>query len=458
MTGMPDSNHYWRCCLVLACGLPQLLHADDLTLTDGARLSGTVRSISGNGVVELSSALAPERIMLKGAAVGKVEFTAAEPPAALPATLVELANGDLLPATIESLDDHSLSVVTPDAGRLTIPRTALKSIQLGVHRSKVIYSGPKGLDEWIFEPETSKNWTFANKTLTSNGPTTARQNLATPQQFIFRFTLKWQANPMFQIYFADPLTPGAKAVDRYYMTYNGAGLEIKRESTTGNRYQTVILLARSPDQFPNNQLDVEIRVDRRTSRLHLLLNGEPEAAGVDPSGAAPVGSGVTLRSNSPAGITQEISGIEILELDNASSRHHAEDRGDPKTDSLISRDEDRWGGRLTGIRKGPDGALFTFKSDFQQAPLEIPETDVSTIFFAQVAQENKPAETANPLALRLRGEGLLRVSSCEFSEAGITAVHPLLGPLKISRAGVMAIERPDLKPPAQPTAKPEPEE
>ncbi len=452
---MPHSNPYWRLCLVLACGLPRLLHADDLTLTDGARLSGTVRAITGGGVVELSSALAPEPVLLKGSSVSKVEFTAAESLAAPPATLVELANGDLLPATIEGLDDRSIIVVTPDAGRLTIPRTALKSIQLGVHRSKVIYSGPKSLDEWSFETETSKNWTFANKTLTANGPTTARQNLATPQQFIFRFTLKWQANPMFQIYFADPLTPNTKAVDRYYMTYNGAGLEIKRESTIGNRYQTVILLARSPDQFPNNQLDVEIRVDRRTSRLHLLLNGEPEAAGVDPSGAAPVGGGVTLRSNSPAGITQEISGIEILELDNASSRHHAEERGDPKTDSLISRDEERWGGRLTGIRKLPDGAVFTFKSDFQQAPMEISETDVSTIFFAQTAHDDKLAAATNPFALRLRGDGLLHVSSCEFSEAGITAQHPLLGLLKISRAGVSAIERPDPKPPAQPAAKPE---
>ena len=83
--------------------------------------------------------------------------------------------------------------------------------------------------------------------------------------------------------------------------------------------------------------------------------------------------------------------------------------------------------------------MFSFKSDFQEAPIELPETEVSTIFFQQ------PAETAievfHPFALRLLGDGILRVSSCSFPGDRIEAVHPLLGPLSFSREGVMALER-----------------
>lgn len=435
--------------LILAGGTFGVLRADDLTLADEARLTGTVRSINEAGVVELTSALSPEPVLLKSGAVTKVEFSNPQSVPNPPGTLIELANGDVLPVTIESLDDKNLNVVTADAGRLAIPRAALKSMQLGVHKRKVIYSGPRNLEEWSNDGEGAKSWTFANKSLVSNGPAQASKDFETPRQFILKFTLKWQANPGFKIYFADPLTPKAEVVDRYYLQFNGAGLEIKRESSQGQHFQTVIIPPVTPDKYPANQVDVEIRVDRQTSRLHLFLNGEPEGAGVDPVAKAPVGGGVTLVSSSPAGANQEILGIEVIEFDNTRSRHRAEDRGDPKTDSLISRDEDRWSGHLTGIHPRPDGAVFSFKSDFQEEPLELSEADVSTIFFAKPEQAAAPGQ-AHPFALRLRGDGSLRVSSCTFSEDAISALHPLLGALKINRAGVTALELLDSKPEAKP--------
>jgi len=435
--------------LIVAGGALGVLRADDLTLTGEARLTGKVRSINEAGVVELTSALSPGPVLLKSGAVAKVEFSAPDSVPNPPASLIELANGDVLPATIESLDDKNLNVVTPDAGRLTIPRAALKSMQLGVHTRKVVYSGPRNLEEWSRDGDGAKNWTFANKSLVANGPALASKDFETPQQFILKFTLKWQTTPGFKIFFADPLIPKAEAVDRYYLQFAGAGPEIKRESSQGTHFQTVIISAATPDKYPANQVEVEIRVDRKTSRLHLFLDGEPEGAGVDPIGKAPVGNGVTLVSTAQPGTNQEILGIEVIEFDNTRSRHRAEDRGDPKTDSLISRDEDRWGGHLTGIHPGPEGAVFSFKSDFQEEPLELSEADVSTIFFAKPEQEALPNQV-HPFALRLRGDGSLRVSSCTFSEDAISAVHPLLGALKINRVGVTALERLDAKPEVKP--------
>lgn len=435
--------------LLLVGGTLGVLRADNLLLVDEARLTGTVRAISEAGVVELATALSPEPLLLKAEAIEKVEFSAPESAAAVPAgSLIELVNGDLLSATIEDLDDKNLHVVTADAGRLSIPRTALKSMQLGVCKQKVVYRGPKNSEEWGLYAERAKNWQFVNHALTANGPSQAARDFEAPQQFILKFTLKWQANPMFKIYFADPLTPKDELVDRYFMQYGSAGLEIKRESSKGKHYQTVIQLPRTPDQFPANELAVEIRVDRKASRLHLLLNGQPEGAGVDPVGEPPQGNGVVIINNSPVGPVQEICGIEMLELDNAGTRHRTEERGDAKTDSLISRDEDRWGGRLIGIRKGPEGAIFSFKSDFQEEPLELAEADVSTVFFAKAAQTDAPAPV-HQFVLRLRGEGSLRLSSCVFSAEDVSARHPLLGPLKIRRAGVSGLERLESKPEAK---------
>lgn len=445
------SNLGFRFGLFFALIVPGTLRADNLTLAADAHLTGTVRSINEAGVVELSTVLSSAPILLKGGAVSKVEFSASDHSLTPTNTIVELANGDLLPATIQSLDDKSLNIVTPNAGRLRVPRTALKTMQLGVHERKVVYSGPQNLEEWTHDADAAANWKFADKTLTSSGPGVIVRDFETPKQFILKFTLKWQANPRFKIYFADPLLViGQKdtPVDRYFMEYSSAGLEIKRESTKGQRFPRVIVLPRTPDQYPNNQLDVEIRVDRKTSRLHLLLNGEPEGAGVDPVGNAPSGNGISLVSNSSPGEVLEIRNLEILELDNAGTRHQSEKRGDLKNDSLISRDEDRWSGQLIGIRQGPEGVVFSFKSDFQAEPLELAEADVSTVFFATPKPPAK--QSANPFTLRLQGGGSLRVSSCSFTENAITATHPLLGEMKINRAGVLAIERSDSKPEAKP--------
>ena len=430
-------------CAALAAALPA--HADDIALTGDASLSGTIRSINEAGVVELATALSPEPVFLKAGAVEKVEFSPPQESPDTPGALVELTNGDLLPAAIEGLDGKNLTVTSMDAGRLVIPRAVLKSVQLGIHKRKVVYSGPKNAEEWIGDAEGARSWRFENNALVATGPAYAAKEFNIPSQFVFRFSLKWQGNPNFQISFADPLKPKGEVCDRYYLQFAGAGLELKRESTKGNRYTTIILSNRTPDQFAESQVEVEIRVDRKTSRLHLFLNGEPEGAGIDPVKGAPEGRGVTLVSNSPNGNEQEVRGIEILELDDARARHRSEDRGDPKTDSMISRDDDRWGGRLTEIRKTGDGLVFSFKSDFQEAPLELLESDVSTVFFANPA-EVKKTEVARPLVLRLLANGILRVSSCSFSDTAVFAVHPLLGPLNIRRAGIAALERLESKP------------
>lgn len=445
MTGMQNSNFRPWFILVLTGSALSLASADKITLAAEARLTGTVRSINEDGIVELATPLSPDPVLFLPGAVKKVEFSTPESLPKLPGTLVELTNGDLLPATVESLDGDHLKITTENAGPLTIPRAAIQSLQLGVHKRKSIYSGPQNGDEWSKGIEESKQWEFSNGALIADGPAVAARTFKIPEQFIFKFTLKWKANPNIQIYFADPLLPKAEATDRYYMQFNGAGMEIKRESGTGKRFQTVILLTRTPDQYPNNQVHVEIRVDRKASRIHLLLNGEPEGAGVDPIAKAPVGNGVSFLNSGSSGNSQEIRDIEILELDNVRARHRAEDRGDTKIDSLISRDEDRWSGRLISISKGAEGAVYSFKSDFQDQPLELTEADVSTIFFAQPEKKPLP-QSDHSFALRLNGEGSLRVSSCAFSPEKVTAQHPLLGLLKIDRAGVVAMEWLDSKP------------
>jgi hypothetical protein len=453
MTGTRISNSLFRLFPLLGIGLAAAA-ADHLTLAGGeARLSGNVVSINDSGVVELATELSPEPLLLRNGVVEKIEFSAPGKPADPPATLIELTNGDLLPATIERLDSHRLSVVSPDAGRLDIPREIVRSIQTGIRRRKVVFEGPNNLDEWTTTDEGRKNLSFENGIISANGPTSFSTKLPLPRQFILRFEVIWQERqtPNFQVFFADPLLARGEPGDRYYLQFGGAGLEIKREATRGKRFNTIVILNRTRDQFPDNRMRVELRVNRDTARLELLIDGESEGEFADPIAGIPDGSGIVFVSNTSNGVRQQFRGIEVLEFDDSRSRHRAEDRGDPARDSLISREDDRWSGELTEIQPTPKGLVFVFKTDFQDAPMEIPESDVSTVFLAD-GKNTDAKQAPHPFVIRLPGEGSLRVSSCRIGGEKITASHPLLGPLAIRREGIASIER--TPHPAEPTPEP----
>jgi hypothetical protein len=453
MTGTWISNRLFRLVPLLGIGLTAAA-ADNLTLAGGeARLSGNVVSINESGVVELATELSAKPLLLRDGVVEKIEFSARANQPDPPATLIELTNGDLLPATIERLDNHRLSVVSPDAGRLEIPRETVRSIQTGIRRRKVVFEGPNNLDEWTTTEEGRKNLNFENGIISANGPTSFSTKLPLPRQFILRFELIWQERqtPNFQVFFADPLLARGEPGDRYYLQFGGAGLEIKREASRGKRFNTIVILNRTRDQFPDNRMRIELRVNRDTARLELLIDGESEGEFADPIAGIPDGSGIVFVSNTSNGVRQQFRGIEVLEFDDSRSRHRAEDRGDPVRDSLISREDDRWSGELTEIQPTPKGLVFIFKTDFQDAPMEIPESDVSTVFLAD-GKNSSIKQAPHPFVIRLPGDGSLRVSSCRIGGEKITASHPLLGPLAIRREGIASIER--TPHPVEPTPEP----
>jgi hypothetical protein len=430
--------------MALALGfLPAYVRADQVQLAGDGRLSGTVRSINDEGVVELESPLAGEPILLRGEAVRKVTFSELADQGKIPSSRLELANGDILPVEIESLDEKELKVISPVAGKLQIPRDSLKSLLLGIHPNVPIYQGPAALEEFKSDAQHGDDWTCEDGILSIGGQGRIGKKLQPLKQFIVRFTLEWHNNPSFQFYFADPLLPAHQPADRYYFQFTPAGTEIKRESTKGKRYTPFVTLDRRPDQYAGNRLQVEIRFDREQSLLYLFLNGEPEGRYIDPVAGATDAGGIAFVSNAGNETETSISEIEVLQWDHNGDRHRTEDRGDPKADSLIGKRGDRFGGKLLAIRPGGEGPIFSFKSDFQDSPIELPESEVSTIFFQQPTNPSK--DGAKPFALRLKGDGVLQVSACSFPGDRIEVTHPLLGKLAFARDGVTSLERRDGK-------------
>lgn len=440
MIGMSSFDRWMAVTSMVMAAAGGQIRADTISLSGEGRLSGTVRSINRDGVVELVSPLAAEPILLKAEAVRQVAFGEEQRGQNVPTSRVELNNGDILPVEVESLDDQQLAVISPVAGKLLIPRASLKSLVMGIRPKRVIYPRGKSLEDMKPEGPQGDNWSFDEGVWSVEGQGRLVRKLETPKQFSTKFSLSWNGAPSFQFYFADPLLPLQQPADRYLFQFGNAGIEVKRESSKGGRrFTTLLSLNRRPDQYPGNHLAVEIRVDRVNSILYLFLNDEPEGRFGDPVGSPPEGGGIAFASTAGNETHMSISDVEIAEWDHAGDRYRTEDRGEAKVDSLIEKQGDRFGGSLLSIKPGPSGPLFSFKSDFQDAPIELPESEVSTVFFKETGE--KVDKVFHPFALRLRGQGVIRVSSCSFPGDTIHAIHPLLGEMVLKREGVTALER-----------------
>jgi len=453
MTGTPNSKRRLSAAALVFAGLGAAVpagFADDLRLIGDSRLSGDVLAIRDDGSVDLASPLSPDPLRLKASAVRQVVFSDPFKLPDLPTARVELINGDLLPVLVESLDEDALQVSSPVAGSLKIPRTAIKSLQLGVYPDRFIYSGPgDDRSEWVNDAGNASAWSFSQGELQIEGPGRIARALPAAEQFVVRFDFTWSANPNLQFYFADPLEGQNQAADRYYLQFGPAGMEVKRESKGPKRWQSLHSLNRQPSHYIASRIHVEIRVDRRQQMLELLINGEFENRFWDPIAGAPTAGGIAFVSNAQPNTTQTIHNVEVLHWDAAGDRHRTEERGDVSVDALISTHGDRMEGNLQEIRQTEEGPVFVFKSDFLDAPAQLGELDVSTIFFAGGEEPAEPVN-AHPFSLKLHGNGVLQVASCTFAGEVVEASHPLLGALSLRRNGVTALERSASKSPDVP--------
>lgn len=410
--------------------------AAEVSLKGEGKLTGEITGMDAEGAITLVSPVSGAPLQLLGDQVEKIDFGSPRDKFLLPDQRLELTNGDILPVTVTSMDNGLLRVESPVLGALTVPREAVSSLQFGIIPQKTIYSGPADFSGWKRSEGGERAWQLEDDTFVAKGHGTLTRDAGLPEKFVIRFTFAWRNHPNFQFGFAE----GAKtAGERYLMEFGGSGLALFRESR--NRARTpIVMLARGPEQFPQKKMDVEIRGDRSRGLLELRINGELEGRYTDPIQPFPVGTGVSLTSRAARESGQGVGDIRILEWDDRSDRHRSEERGDGKSDSLIGRYGERFGGNLESIRADGASKVYLFKSDFQKDPLELPEEEVSTVFLGGAAKPSK-SDKVGGLILNLRGHGTMRLSSCVLEGDTVRVAHPLLGSLEFDRSGIASIER-----------------
>lgn len=426
-----------RLAAVCAALVPGLLGADRVTLDGDHQLTGQVTSVDA-GQVTLVSELSAAPLVLQQAAVRAVTFAPPEAPPQPADQQLHLVNGDVIPCRVESMDERLVRVSTWFAGNLEVPRQHVAALHFNVTEPTLILATTDALRGWSESDAWTADETAQTLTSAGTGKISRQLDPGLPARFIIRFRYQWQGNPGLRFYFADQLDAEG-AVDRYFLTINAAGIELKRQSSRGATYSSLAQDPRRPNDVSPDGIDVELRVNRepREPLLHLLLNGDLVGRFVDPFGNAPTGSALVLESTAGGNSNNTIGRLQVLEWAGDSSTRPKRPDDEPDKDAVCDRQGERFAGTAERIAPLDGRPVIVFHHPHAADPLHIPLDQAASLWLRQ--PQPPPAPPDAPLALTLAGNGSLQLADCRIDAQSATCTHPLLGPLTVDRRAIAAL-------------------
>ncbi len=422
---------------LLGCGLLLgALHADEILLGSSGKISGSLQSMDSATQLSVQSPLAPNPLEIPASAVDAILFTPSTVNSPPPPQLLQLTNGDQLPAEIIELDAASLTYRPswPVTGK--VPREAMLSLHFDAANAQILYAGPQK-DDW----QVGKAWKIEQAALVSQawGPA-HRQFEHLPDRYVIDFHVEWTGNAGFKFLIASNNPDGNTDTDAYFLQFNSAGLELKRQMSQPRKYISLATFNDlTPDQFEESTVHFTIRIDRSNRLLQLAINGKDiRRTIIDPNetGAIPKGSFYSFLSTTGQDDQHRISKIQFSTWPSGSVEARKEKRPTSDRDTLYDVDSNRISGKLLAIKPGNPPSIL-FENPHDPSPQPLPTSQVAVIHFSH------PAQPLTELCYRieLRHQGVLHLPQFILREAQLLGTHPLLGPIAIPREHILSIKK-----------------
>ncbi|MDP0489769.1 MAG: hypothetical protein Q7Q71_01815 [Verrucomicrobiota bacterium JB023] len=376
---------------------------------------------------------------------------------------VELVNGDVLPGSIISVGEDSVSLQTDYAGLLTIPRDAVSSLAPNLPGGPPLYAGPFNSERWqiLPEPDASEDeeeadWALAGgawySSAQSESPLCLDARLA--DQVSIRFRVAWKKNlNLIVALHADFKAPLDKEDEEQAelewsnLLEEGGGGDYPR--TYGSAYvlaihQNFTRLTRSfytedgqgkNESFRNNkggnlrlsqvdEVTFEIRSDREKGSLSLFADGQliTEWEGLTDEHA----SGSWLAFDAINQSRLRISDIVISPWNGMpdSARSMVSEERDIV---LLNNGTDRLSGTLLNLEED----MFLLETDYTN--FQIPAPDIEVIHFAtdSLRADEPPLSRDESCLVHMRPRGKITFAPHSGRQMRLDGNHPILGGMRL---------------------------
>ncbi|NWK56059.1 hypothetical protein HW115_10585 [Verrucomicrobiaceae bacterium N1E253] len=413
--------------------VPGTLVADIIELQGGDVLTGDIKALDAK-TVTLQSPLTPTPLAIKAEHIGNISFSAKESTPEKHNEQLTLSNGDILPCQVIALNDQSLQISTWYAGDFNIPREHLRALQFGLQENKLIYQGNDDPSQWTTR---EGRWSYnEGKGYQCQNVGTLARKLELSENLLINLSLVWKESPNFAFRFCAENDKATTKQNCYELTFNSSGLKISRCLT--NRTQiSLASINLKPHEIDEQKLDVELRVDRKTGKITLLLDGAERGFWMD-TFEAPEGNYIILNNRSNRGYGFFIDQLTVRNWNAGNLRKLTDKKYAETSDLLADINGEHLTGKLLTINKGAEGGLtVSLSRPHATKPAKVPGKLIDTLFFGR--DKDSPTVAQGNYTVEFVGGGQLQLQSPTLDRGKITTKHPILGNCTIDTSAVSRI-------------------
>ena len=448
---MKTSNHITKLLtplVIIPLGLVLLSAAqgDTLETDHGDTISGTVESLE-HGTLVFKSPMSPQALQIKASSLNHLTFSHTNKQSPTHTETLTLINGDTLPCNVTSLDKEQLSVTTRYAGSLNVDRSKIRSLRFGIMSEEILFVGNEPPETWT---HMEGNWSMTGDQA-YEGKGHLAQQLTLPDKVRYQYDLSWQTTPNFAFRFFSENNSAASKQNTYELIFNSEGMEIRRYPDNTNSALRIASLSTADIQQGQKQkksINIDLRADKSEGLISLYLDSTFIGTWHDPVG--PTNGNYTIFHNRSDQKTNcVISNIAITSrIGSIDSRFYDKDATRAKTDILTDNQGDNISGNLIEIQSDDaNKRVVVLQTKHSQDLFRVPEHRVSTLLFAK--EENQAPSVEFSHILHLNNGAKLQINQPRISGEQLTAIHPILGPINVSRTSIKSLSK-GSKEPAKP--------
>jgi len=435
-------------CLILV----NAAHGDTLETDHGDTISGTVESLE-HGTVVFKSPMSPQALQIKASSLKHLTFPQTNKSGPKHSEVLTLINGDALPCHVTSIDENHLSLTTGYAGNLNVDRSKIRSVRFGIMSEEILFIGNESPETWT---HMDGSWSMTGDQA-YEGKGHLAQQLTLPDKVRYQYDLSWQSTPNFAFRFFAENNSAASKQNAYELIFNSKGMEIRRYPDNTQIALDIISLSPADIQQGQKQkksINIDLRVDKSEGLISLYLDSTFIGTWEDETVSPTNGNYTIFHNRSDQKTNCVISNIAITSrIGSINSRFYDKDATLAKTDILTDNEGDNIPGKLVEMQSDDANkriVIFERKNaqdSLEEVSLQVPEHRVSTLLFAK---EENPAPSAGfSHMLHLNNGGKLQISQPEITADQLSAIHPILGPLNVSRTSIESLSKGNTEPAKQ---------
>lgn len=193
-----------------------------------------------------------------------------------PSNRLQLTDGSRISGTVRSMDQHTLTIEPAYAPPLTIPRTTVTSLRRTDLAQGVTYEGPYRTNDWIISPLPGTNtpsWIYRDGMFLARGHGTLARETGMSTIARVEFDLYWSHKPRFRVNFFARETHQLSFSEGYVFYSPGHGTIFAMTRSADPRQKVDIRRADIPALVSSNYVHLDFRLNSQRGEGWLFADG-----------------------------------------------------------------------------------------------------------------------------------------------------------------------------------------